>query len=93
MEKFKTISPVYLYGGFIGLDDSQARPRLETGRIKKTDADGVYEIAGEVCFKVGEVICLESPGLAMLQKLESLDPPVVDDSAEMAAKKSGRPKK
>ena len=93
MKKYRTIQAVYLYTGKIGLNEIQALPRIESGHIKVTDEGGVYDIAGEVCFRVGEDIGLEEPGLAMLKKLECLD---VDQEIKVESvdyKKQGRPRK
>jgi len=82
MKRYRTIKPIYLYGGLICLEDCQARPRLETGRIKKSGADGVYDIVGEVCFISGEVIGLEVTDLATLGNLVVIE---TDDQPEKVA--------
>jgi len=98
MERYRTIKPIFLYSGQIGLDENQARPRLETGRIKQTETDGVYDISGEVCFKAGEIVGLAVKDLATLQKLEFLDADdeqKADDEPDQTTvvKKPGRQKK
>ena len=88
MKTYKTTSPVYLFAGEIALDDSQAKPRLESGLIKPTETEGVYRITKEICFRAGEVIGLGNPDLATLKKLDPVED--VPEKFEQVEKKPGR---
>lgn len=62
MEKFRVIGqPLILKGGIVGLTKEQAGCRgycLEPKNKKK----GLYEVTGEACFKIGEILGIEDPG-------------------------------
>jgi tRNA splicing ligase len=55
MRKYRvTGRPLYLNAGIIELTEEQAHPRLPV--LKALDKKDQYEITGQVCFKVGEII-------------------------------------
>lgn len=61
MEKYRVIGqPLILKGGIVGLTEEQAACRgycLDPVKKKK----GLYEVTGEACFKIGEIIGIEDP--------------------------------
>jgi len=61
MEKYRVIGrPLILKGGIVGLTKEQAGSRgycLEPKNKRK----GLYEVTGEACFKIGEVLGIEDP--------------------------------
>lgn len=71
MKQYRVINrPLFLKSGILGLTKAQADPR----KIHlKPLRGGKYEITGEVCFKVGEVIAMEQPaGKAAARHLEEI---------------------
>ena len=71
MKPYRTSASVRLFTGKIGLTDEQVTWRANC--LKKI-SDDVYEITGEVVFKAGEVIGLESPPKPHAKILECLEP-------------------
>lgn len=63
MKKFKATDLVKIGFGKISINESQAKPRLQSvqfsnnrvGNIKKTKTKGIYTVIGSVQFKAGEV--------------------------------------
>lgn len=55
MEKFRTLKPVSLHSGEVGLTKEQYDRRKPTGALRETDKKGVYEIVKPICLKTGEL--------------------------------------
>ena len=58
MKEYKTLSPVTIVDGVIGLSDVQADTRAHL--VSQTKKKGVYTILRPVTFKAGETILLPS---------------------------------
>jgi len=86
MLEYKTTSIVRFNGGIIGLSKKQADARRHLIRPVE-EKTGAYQIKRPVELKAGEVIRLESPGKALLAKLE-LTP--AEQSRQAAAEEKAR---
>jgi hypothetical protein len=62
MKRYRTLETVRITGGLIGLDESQALPRM---RCLDSVEDGVFIVMLPVEFKAGEVIFLDEPAKTM----------------------------
>ena len=69
MREYMTTGPVNVNGGYIGLDEKQAKARAS--RLKKVE-DGVFDVVKPVMFKPGECIKLASPDKIQLANLDEI---------------------
>lgn len=71
MYQYITTAIVAFFAGLIGLTDKQAATR--TRFLKKVPGrPGVYEILGQIQFKVGEIIGLENPDKIIRSKVDPM---------------------
>lgn len=54
MQKFKTLKPISLHSGEVGLTDKQYDRREATRALEKTGKAGVFKILKAICLKAGE---------------------------------------
>jgi len=77
--------PLFLMEGIVSLTKAQAGPRKH---LIKNIKKGVYEIRGEVCFKVGEVIGIDERYAKPLLKFGYIEHKNKKDAEEKARKEA-----
>ena len=84
MKPYRALAVIRLFDGVVGLSDEQAKRR--TSYLTKI-GDNLYQIKGEICFKSGEVVGLDSVPKPYANLLECLETEAVSDVDEKELKK------
>ena len=71
MKRYQTLETVTVRPPRIGLTDAQAERRKHA---IKPAGKGIYTPLGDLCFKAGEIIALDSVGKVLLPKLREIPP-------------------